>query len=111
MAVVLDAVPSTGVGPSVNVSNHVPSNHALQVSMGGTVIATGVVVDLEGSLDDVTFFQLARFTLDAGEIAAGGALFHVADKPVCFIRANLISLVGGTAPTITADYVGERKPT
>jgi hypothetical protein len=72
--------------------------------MGGTVVATAVTVDLEGSLDDTTWFQLARHAFSAAEITAESAMFHVVDKPVRYVRANLIALTGGTAPTVTVLY-------
>jgi hypothetical protein len=31
-------------------------------------------------------------------------MFHVVDKPVKYVRANLITLTGGTAPTVTVKY-------
>jgi hypothetical protein len=56
--------------------------------MGGTVVATAVTVDLEGSLDDTTWVQLARHAFSAGEISAEAAMFHVIDKPVKYVRAR-----------------------
>jgi len=100
----LDAATATGASVSVKM-NRKPSQHTFQVTMGGTVVATGVTVDAEGSLDDITYFQLASHALSAGEITAEGAMFHLADMPVKYIRANLTSLVGGTAPTVTVKHV------
>ena len=99
----LNAATSTGAGSSQRLSL-IPSDHTIQATMGGTVVATAVTVDLEGSIDDVTFFQLARHAFSAGEITAEGAMFHVIDKPVRYVRANLITLTGGTAPTVTVKY-------
>jgi hypothetical protein len=72
--------------------------------MGGTVVATAVTVDLEGSLDNTTWFQLATHPFSAGDISAEGAMFHVIDKPVKYVRANLTALSGGTDPTVTVKY-------
>jgi len=99
----LNAATATGAGSSQKVSQ-IPSEHSVQATMGGTVVATAVTVDLEGSLDDSNWFQLAQHAFSAGDITAEGALFHVQDKPVRYVRANLITLTGGTAPTVTVKY-------
>jgi len=72
--------------------------------MGGTVVATAVTVALEGSLDGTTYAALASHALVAAEISAEAAIFHVIDKPVRYVRANLTTLTGGTDPTITVKY-------
>ena len=100
----LDAATATGASGSVKM-NRKPAAHTFQAVMGGTVVATAVTVDVEGSLDDLTYFQLASHAFSAGEITAEGAMFHLADMPVKYIRANLITLTGGTAPTVTVKHV------
>lgn len=99
----LDAVTSTGTSASA-VFNKIVKDHTVQATITGT--PTAVTVDLEGSLDNVTFFQLATHAFTAGELTAAGAMFHVTDKAVRFIRLNLTALTGGTAPTVTALYEG-----
>jgi hypothetical protein len=99
----LNAATATGAGSSQKVSQ-IPSQHTVAATMGGTVVATAVTVDLEGSIDDTTWFQLARHAFSAGEISAEAAMFHVIDKPVRYVRANLITLTGGTDPTVTVKY-------
>ena len=99
----LNAATATGAGSSQKVSQ-IPSQHTVAATMGGTVVATAVTVDLEGSIDDTTWFQLARHVFSAGEISAEAAMFHVIDKPVRYVRANLIALTGGTDPTVTVKY-------
>jgi hypothetical protein len=71
----LNAASATGAGNTQRVSL-IPSQHTVQATMGGTVVATAVTVDLEGSLDDTTWVQLARHAFSAG----------------------------GTAPTVTVKY-------
>ena len=56
---------------------------------------TTIAINLEGSMDGVNFAQIDTSAL------AGGELRSVANKPVAFIRANLATLTGGTAPTVT----------
>jgi hypothetical protein len=99
----LSAATATGEGSTQRLSQ-IPASHTVQVAMGGTVVATAVTVDLEGSLDDTTFFQLARHAFSGAEITAEAALFHVINKPVRYVRANLITLTGGTDPTVTVLY-------
>lgn len=102
--ILLDAATATGTSVAVKM-NRKPAKHTFQIVMGGTVVATAVTVDAEGSLDDITYFQLASHALSAGEITAEAAMFHLVDTPVKYIRANLITLTGGTAPTITVKHV------
>jgi len=102
--ILLDAATATGTSVAVKM-NRKPAKHTFQITMGGTVVATAVTVDAEGSLDDITYFQLASHALSAGEITAEGAMFHLVDTPVKYIRANLTTLTGGTAPTITVKHV------
>jgi len=99
----LNAATATGAGNTQKVGQ-IPASHTVQATMGGTVVATAVTVDLEGSLDDTTWVQLARHAFDAGEITAEAAIFHVIDKPIKYVRANLITLTGGTSPTVTVKY-------
>jgi len=107
MAVLLlDAATATGAG-STWVVRTIPVKHTVQAVMGGTVVATAVTVDLEGSLDNTNFFTLASHAFTAAEITAEAAMFHVVDKPIKFTRANLTTLTGGTAPTVTVKYEAE----
>ncbi len=99
----LAAATTTGAG-STQKTFSIPTHHTVVATMGGTVVATAVTVDLEGSLDDVNWFQLARYAFIAADITAEAAMFHVADKPVKYVRGNLITLSGGTDPTVTILY-------
>lgn len=100
----LDAATATGTSVAVRM-NRKPAMHTIQVKMGGTVVATAVTVAIEGSLDNIDYFQLVSHALSAGEITAEGAMFHLADMPVKYLRANLTTLTGGTAPTVTVKHV------
>lgn len=98
----LDAVTVTGVGSSSTASAEVGQlikDHTVSVTTTGS--PTAVTMDLEGSLDDVTFFSLASHVFTAAEITAGNAMFHVVNKPVRFVQLNLTTLTGGTSPTVT----------
>ena len=100
----LDAATATGAGNSRRM-NKKPSSHTIQATMGGAVVATAVTIDFEGSLDNTTWFQLDQHAFSAGEITAEGALYHIVDIPVKYVRANLTTLTGGTAPTVTVKHV------
>ena len=87
----LDGVEATGAGSSILISGI--EKHTVQVEFtnsGGGV--TALIVDLEGSLDDVNFYQLASYTFTSGDLTALGAMFHVINKPVEYIRANITTL-------------------
>ena len=99
----LNAATATGAGAAQKTFS-IPEAHSVQVTMGGTVVATAVTVALEGSLDGTFWQALATHALVAGEISAEGALFHVVNSPTKYVRANLTTLTGGTAPTVTVKY-------
>ena len=99
----LDAVTTTGASTAKAFSKIVKS-HTVQVTVTGS--PTAVTVDLEGSLDNITFFQLDTHPFNNGEIPSGKSMFHVINKPVRFVRLNLTKLTGGTAPTVTGLYEG-----
>jgi hypothetical protein len=100
----LDAVTATGASDSKKF-NYLVQDHTVQATITGAPSA--VTVDLEGSLDGVTFFSLESHVFTAGELTATGAMFHIIDKPVLFVNINLTTLTGGSAPTVTALYEGD----
>lgn len=100
---ILNAATATGAGSTFRVGI-IPTKHTCAVTMGGTLVATAVTIDLEGSIDDTSWFTLANHAFTAAEITATSAMFHVVDKPVKYVRANLQTLTGGTDPTITMLY-------
>ena len=100
--VLLNAVTATGAGREL--AFDLPrKEHTVQVVITGGPAA--VTVDLEGSLNGTEWFQLAEFIFSAGDLAAGQAMFHVTNKPVMDVRANLTTLTGGASPTVTARSV------
>lgn len=92
-AVALNAATVTGAGASVELPA-VMGKFTLQTVVTGTPVS--VSTTLEGSLDGTNWFVLATSTSVTGDAQ------HVVDKPVRFVRANLGTLTGGTAPTVTA---------
>ena len=103
----LNAATATGAGAAQRTFS-IPTHHTVVASMGGSVVATAVTVALEGSLiggsTNKDWFTLASHVFTAAEITAEAAMFHIADKPTKFVRANLETLSGGTAPTVTVLY-------
>lgn len=76
------------------------SRWTVQVSLNVTD-ATAITVDIEGSIDKTLYQALASNSLSVERLAAGGGIFHIAQKPVSTIRANLITIGGGTSPAVT----------
>lgn len=103
----LDAATATGES-SIKALPFLVSAHSVQATITGA--PTAVTVDLEGSLDGETFFVLATHPFTAGELTAAAALFHVIERPVNFVRVNLLTLTAGTAPTVTVKYDGDSIP-
>ena len=101
----LDAVTSTGAETAK------PVNQAYK-SWGCDVEITGgptaVTVRVEGN-EGTTIFDptgMAEFTMDAGQLAAGIGTFVIVEHPVKNIRGNLITLTGGTTPTVKLSCIG-----
>lgn len=97
----LNAVTTTGASPRWRGAKE----HTIQVNFTGS--PTAVTVDLEGSLDDNTYYQLASHSCSSSELSSGGAMFHVTSKYVEHIKANLTVLAGGSSPTVTVRYTNE----
>lgn len=97
----LNAVSSTGAGSASNLGT-AHRVFGLQVSTTGA--PTTVVVHLEGSNDaGSNWFKLGVWTLAA---QTAGDIVEITGPPVQRIRANLTTLSGGAAPTVTANVTG-----
>lgn len=92
VAVALNAVVATGASPSIDLGQAFAS-HTMQTVVTG---APTVSATLQGSLDGTNWATLATTT------SATGDMQHAVDKPVRFLRVNLGTFTGGTAPTFTA---------
>ena len=93
----LPAASSTGAGASFGNALTPGGAGVLQNFTWQTVVTGGpasVSVTLEGSLDGTNWVTLDTSTNTSGEIRG------VSGKPVTFLRANLGTLTGGTAPTV-----------
>lgn len=89
----LKSATATGAGTVLDLGNPTFSEFTCAVTWGGTT-PTNTVVDLEGSIDNSTYDELATET-----ITATGTMFHVVDKPVRYIRGEYVSKSGGDATT------------
>lgn len=106
-ATLLSGVTVTGEGSSAHVSG--ASTHTVHVhftNSGGSV--TALTVDLEGSIDDSHFFTLKSYALNGTELTAKQAMFHVVNKSVNFVRANITTLTE-TGTTAVYVYYGREK--
>jgi len=88
----INAAIGTGIGKNMPVK----FGYMITVQIVTTGSPTGLVVDLEGSIDGENYVQIA--THNAITL---GNMFHVADKGVTYVRPNVTTLSGGTSPTVT----------
>ena len=106
MAVVLlNNVAATGAGGGWQCGGGIES-HTVQATITGA--PTAVTVDLEGSVDGSTWVALDTHAFSAGELTATKAMWHIVNKVVKHVRANLTTLTGGTSPTVTAKWEGNK---
>lgn len=91
--VLMKSATATGAGTVLDLGNPMFAEFTCAVTWGGTA-PTNTVVDLEGSIDNSTFDELATET-----VTATGTMFHVVDKPVRYIRGEYVSKSGGDATT------------
>ena len=90
----LDSLTSTGVTNAVHVRS---SQLTFQVNVSG--ISTNLVVRFEGSLDNVSFFNLDQDNEDTTITADGTTGYALNGCPVKYARVRLVSISGGT-PTV-----------
>jgi hypothetical protein len=94
-------VNSTGATAIIDLSGTTPRTHTFVVIPAGS--PTGCTYHVEGSLDKTTWTNLS------GSITCTTTAFtFVVDKPVIYIRGWVDTLTGGTNPTATLQYLGDR---
>lgn len=87
----LNGVEATGTSTAVYMEKSNPITVDLYfTNTGGTV--TALVIDTEGSSDNSHYHQLASHTLDAAELTANKAAFHIVDKLFDYIRLNITTI-------------------
>ena len=101
----LDAVTSTGAETAQPVRQAYKS-WGCDVEITGS--PTVVIVRVEGNQGTTIYDPggMAEFTMNAGQLAAGIGTFEIVEHTVKNIRGNLITLTGGTAPTVTLSCIG-----
>ena len=92
---------TTGATDTANVAKVSPSVHTLALTVTGS--PAGCTYRLEGSLDGTTFFDLS-----GAQTCTSSTMFHVVQKKVTYVRGFLITLSGGSSPTVALAYVGGR---
>jgi hypothetical protein len=98
----LSAATATGPGTVVDLGV-VRSSHTMQTTVSGAPAT--VSVNLEGSLAAAgPWAVLANSTSTTGDVQTASG------KAVRYVRANLVTLTGGTAPTVTALTARIRRP-
>ena len=86
---------ATAVGPGMSITFDLPkAKHGLTISVTGS--PSVAQVSLDGTINGTDWFSIATATL-TNMIA-----FPVSPVAVTATRANLVSLSGGTSPTVTA---------
>ena len=98
----LSAAAATGAGTTYSFgldgNNQLPNRWIWEMTSTGS--ATGLRVDIEGSFDGTNWYQVDTSTTTTNYMR------WVVDKPVPYIRANLVTLTGGTTPTVTVKLMG-----
>ena len=88
-----------GVSNVLDATLESPDTHTLQYITTGS--PSSATLRLEGSIDNVNWFDLS-----GTQNCASSGMFHVVNKIVLYLRVNLLSLSGGTDPTVTCTYLG-----
>jgi hypothetical protein len=97
----LDAVSTTGVPADSYWYDMIYLQDRCAVTVTITGSPSAVTVAVEGAIDGSSFTEKARHTFDSTELSQGYANFVIVDQPMVQIRGNLITLDGGTNPTVT----------
>jgi hypothetical protein len=89
----------TGAGTTTAFTVAGNDKHTVALAVTGTPDAC--TARLEGTVDGTTFFDVS-----GTQTCTSSVMFHVTDRPLEQVRVVLISLTGGTAPTVTPTYLG-----
>ena len=103
--VLIENQTTTGAGPAVPINEYI-ENWTCQVTITGGPSAVTVRIEgnLGGSLYDPT--GMAVQTFSSGQLAAGIATFGIPDSYTGNMRAYVVTLTGGTDPTVSATCGG-----
>jgi hypothetical protein len=59
---------------------------------GAATTCTALTIDIEGSITKDNWFALASHTFTSAERSAKCAMFHIVDKQIEYVRANITTL-------------------
>ncbi|KJU82038.1 secreted protein [Candidatus Magnetobacterium bavaricum] len=107
--ILLDAVTVVGPGPLKVLTFADFRTWTCDVTTTGN--PTAVTVRMDGNQTGDMLFDpvgMADVTLTPAQLAARRGTFSMTDMPVRYIRANLVTLTGGTSPTVTVVCTGVR---
>lgn len=77
-----------------------PVNHTIHLVVTGA--PTGCTYRLQGSRDGTTWFNISASDITCTTTATA----FETNKPTRHVRGNLLTLTGGTAPTVRLHYIG-----
>lgn len=99
----LNAVTATGAGAQSRFGR-ARGLHTMQVTVTGAPVEA--LVNMEGSMDKgVTWGKMGTFSLVNGNVS--GDMVTAATNLQELVRANLVTLTGGAAPTVTATIISD----
>lgn len=105
----LDAVTVVGPGPLKALTFADFRTWTCDVTTTGN--PTTVTVRMDGNQTGDMLFDpagMADVTLTSAQLAVGRGTFSMTDMPVRYLRVNLVTLSGGTSPTVTVVCTGVR---
>ena len=83
-----------------NVAYGAYKKYTVQINITGS--PTTVTVKIYGSLDKSKWVDFHNHTMTAGELSAGVSIAIPQTEPIVnYIKAELVTLTGGTSPTVT----------
>lgn len=100
---------AAGAGAQTGVDlGFLASKHTWIITVGGTVPPTSSVINIEGSIDSTDGTDGTWGVLDISNVGSGTSVTemrHVVNKPVVWLRANIVSFTGGTIPVATVKSI------
>lgn len=91
----------TAVGATTGVAmKGIPIQHTIELIVTGAPATC--TYSLQGSRDGTTWFTISASAITCTSTTVA----FEANKPTVYVRGNLLTLTGGTAPTVTLKYIG-----
>jgi hypothetical protein len=92
---------TTGATASSGTMRGISVNHTIELIVTGA--PAGCTYRLQGTRDAVTWFNLSASDITCTSTTVS----FESNKPTVQVRGNLVTLSGGTSPTVTLKYVGK----